>query len=116
MTIITQKPEGTNPKYQKAEMVITSLQLWLIDDKSLVLPLKKIIKECVTNQLEIGNLNTKIFYYYKRTKEREEQEHKTDGSKGENNSKTEINFKYISRYITIKLIIYSMEKIDTPAR
>lgn len=97
-------------------MVITNLQLWLIDDTSLVSPLKKVIKECITNQLEVGNLNTKTFDYYKRTKEREEQEHKTDGSKGENNSKTEINFKYISKYITFKLIKYSTEKINTPAR
>ena len=41
-------------------------------------PLKKFIKGCITNQLEIENLNTKIFDYYKRTKERGEQEHKTD--------------------------------------
>lgn len=47
---------------------------------------KRIIKEYITN------LNIKIFEYYKRTKEREEQKHKTDGSKGKNNSKMEDTF------------------------
>lgn len=71
--------------------------------------LKKFIKECINlNQLEIENLNTKIFDYYKRTKETNRN---INGSKGENNSKTEINFKYISKYITFKLIKYLQKRL-----